>query len=85
MFEMILEALKNVDVKQRSFSIHPSSEERLFALLREDPRMTIPLIAQQPGLGERQVCRLSASLKEKGKIKREGSNNFSYWIMISMS
>ena len=47
--------------------------------------MTIPRMAQQLGLGERQVRRLIASLKENGKIKREGSNKFGCWIVVSMS
>lgn len=85
MLEMILEALKNVDAEQHSSLIHPSSEERLLVLLKADPRMTIPRMAQQLGLGERQVRRLIASLKEKGKIKREGSNKFGCWIVTSMS
>lgn len=85
MLEMILEALKNVYVEQHGSLIHPSSEEHLLALLKTDPRMTIPRMAQQLGLGERQVRRLIASLKEKGKIKREGSNKFGCWIVVSMS
>lgn len=85
MLEMILEALKNVYVEQHSFSINPSSEERLLALLKSDPHMTIPIMAQQLGLGERQVRRIIASLKEKGKIKREGSNKFGCWIVTSLS
>lgn len=81
----VKEALKNVYVEQHSFSINPSSEERLLALLKTDPRITIPRMAQQLGLGERQVRRLIASLKEKGKIRREGSNKFGCWIVTSMS
>ena len=50
---MILESLKNVYVEQHSSSIHPLSEEHLLALLRENPCMTIPRIAQQLDLGER--------------------------------
>ena len=74
-----------LNVEQHGSLIHPSSEERLLALLKTDPRMTIPRMAQQLGLGERQVRRLIASLKEKGKIKREGSNKFGCWIVVSMS
>ena len=85
MLEMILESLKNVYVEQRSSSINSSSEERLLALLKADPHMTIPRMAQRLGLGERQVRRLIASLKEKGKIRREGSNKFGCWKVISMS
>ena len=85
MLEMILEALKNIYVELHSSFIHSSSEKRLLALMKSDPRMTIPSMAQQLGLGERQVRRLIASLKEKGKIKREGSNKFGCWIVTSMS
>jgi len=85
MLEMILEALKNVYVEQHSSSGRASPEERLLTLLKADPHMTISRMAQQLGLGERQVRRLIASLKEKGKIKREGSNKFGCWIVTSMS
>lgn len=85
MLEMILEVLKNVYVEQHSSPIHPSSEDRLLVLLKAEPRMTIPHMAQQLGLGERQVRRLIASLKEKGMIRREGSNKFGRWVVTSMS
>lgn len=85
MLKTILDTLKNVYVEQHSFSIDPSSQERLLALLKADPHMTIPHMAQQLGLGEHQVRRLIASLKEKGKIKRESSNKLDCWIVISTS
>ena len=85
MLEMILEALKNIYVELHSSFIHSSSEERLLALMKSDPRMTILIMAQQLGLGERQVRRLIASLKEKRKFRREGSNKSGCWIVTSMS
>lgn len=47
--------------------------------------MTIPRMAQQLGLGERQVRHLIASLKENEKTRREGSNKFGCCEVISMS
>ena len=85
LLEMILEALNSICVEQHSSFIHSSSEERLLALMKSDPRMTIPSMAQQLGLGERQVRRLIASLKEKRKIRREGSNKSGCWIVTSLS
>lgn len=85
MLEMILEALKSVYVEQHGPSAPLSSEERLLALLREDGHMTIPAMAEQLGLGQRQVRRLIASLKEKGLLTREGSNKSGRWLVTAMS
>lgn len=85
MLEMILEALKNVYVEQGNSPSGFSTEERLLALLRKDASMTIPRMAEQLELSERQVRRLIASLKEKGIIKREGSSKSGRWIVTAMS
>ena len=85
MLEMILDALKNVYVEQHGSSAGLSREEQLLALLRQDGHMTIPRMAERLGIGERQVRRLLASLKDQGRLRREGSNKSGRWVVIAMS
>ena len=85
MLEMILDALKNVYVEQHGSSAGLSREEQLLALLRQDGHMTIPRVAERLGIGERQVRRLLASLKDQGRLRREGSSKSGRWVVIAMS
>ena len=85
MLEMILDALKNVYVEQHGSSVGLSREEQLLALLRQDGHMTIPRMAERLGIGERQVRRLLASLKDQGRLRREGSSKSGRWVVIAMS
>ena len=85
MLEMILDALKNVYVEQHGSSAGLSREEQLLALLRQDGHMTIPRMAERLGIGERQVRRLLASLKDQGHLRREGSSKSGRWVVIAMS
>lgn len=85
MLEMILDALKNVYVEQHGSSAGLSREEQLLALLRQDGHMTIPRMAERLGIGERQVRRLLASLKDQGRLRREGSSKSGRWVVIAMS
>ena len=85
MLEMILDALKNVYVEQHGSSAGLSREEQLLALLRQDGHMTIPRMAERLGIGERQVRRLLASLKDQGRLRRDGSSKSGRWVVIAMS
>jgi len=77
MLEMILEVLKNVYVKQ--------PEDQLLVLLKSDPRMTIPVMAEHLGLSDRQIRRLIASLKAQNRLHREGSNKTGRWVVSRKS
>lgn len=79
--EMILEALKNVYVKQHI----KSPEDQLLVLLKSDPRMTIPVMAEHLGLSDRQIRRLIASLKAQNRLHREGSNKTGRWVVSKKS
>ena len=81
MLEMILEALKNVYVKQHI----KSPEDQLLVLLKSDPRMTIPVMAEHLGLSDRQIRRLIASLKAQNRLHREGSNKTGRWVVSKKS
>ena len=81
MLEMILEALKNVYVKQHI----KSPEDQLLVLLKSDPRMTIPVMAEHLGLSDRQIRRLIASLKAQNRLHREGSNKTGRWVVSRKS
>ena len=81
MLEMILEALKNVYVQQHS----TSTEDQLLLLLKTNPHMTIPVMAEHLGLSDRQIRRLIASLKEQKKLRREGSNKTGRWVVSRKS
>ena len=85
MLEMILDALKNVYVEQHGSSAGLSREEQLLVLLRQDGHMTIPRMAERLGIGERQVRRILASLKDQGRLRREGSSKSGRWVVIAMS
>ena len=81
MLEMILEALKNVYVKQHI----KSPEDQLLVLLKSDPRMTIPVMAEHLGLSDHQIRRLIASLKAQNRLHREGSNKTGRWVVSRKS
>ena len=81
MLKMILEALKNVYVKQHI----KSPEDQLLVLLKSDPRMTIPVMAEHLGLSDRQIRRLIASLKAQNRLHREGSNKTGRWVVSRKS
>ena len=81
MLEMILETLKNVYVKQHI----KSPEDQLLVLLKSDPRMTIPVMAEHLGLSDRQIRRLIASLKAQNRLRREGSNKTGCWVVSRKS
>jgi len=81
MLEMILEALKNIYVKQHI----KSPEDQLLVLLKSDPRMTIPVMAEHLGLSDRQIRRLIASLKAQNRLHREGSNKTGRWVVSRKS
>ena len=77
----VLEALKNVYVKQHI----KSPEDQLLVLLKSDPRMTIPVMAEHLGLSDRQIRRLIASLKAQNRLHREGSNKTGRWVVSKKS
>ena len=78
---MILEALKNVYVKQHI----KLPEDQLLVLFKSDPRMTIPVMAEHLGLSDRQIRRLIAFLKAQNRLHREGSNKTGRWVVSKKS
>lgn len=50
-------------------------------LLANNPMITQPQIALQPGYSQRKVNRIIAKLRELGMLFREGSNKTGRWIV----
>lgn len=59
-----------------------SSEQQALDLLRADSRLTAKALAEALHLSLRQGERLLASLKEKGLIRRQGSNKSGHWEVV---
>ena len=59
-----------------------TNEERVLALLRQDGRLTVKVLASTLGLTELQVERLVASLKKKGVLFRHGASKNGFWEVV---
>lgn len=59
-----------------------TSEKAVYALLEECDSLTNAELASKIGKSEKTVYRAIKSLKEKGYIVREGSNNAGYWKIV---
>ncbi len=55
------------------------NEETVLNIIRKNPKMTQPQIAMLTGFSERKVNRITASLKQKGKLIRIGKTKGGYW------
>ncbi len=53
--------------------------------MKEHPELSAAEISMQLGISVRSVEKQFVSLREKGKIKREGTPNGGKWIVISES
>lgn len=57
-----------------------TNEQRVLELIRMNNRITAKEIAESLSISLRQSERIMATLKEKGLIKRVGSNKSGYWV-----
>ena len=59
-----------------------ATEERVYGLLREKDSLTIRALSESISKSEKTVSRALKSLREKGYLVREGSDNAGYWKLI---
>lgn len=91
MLEVIRDALADV-VESRNGSVDVggnvginaggnvgTNEDRILALLRQDPKLTAKTLASTVGLTERQVERILSKLKGAGRLVRHGASKNGYW------
>lgn len=55
---------------------------KVLGLLEENAAITAKQMAEQMDISTRKVSRLIKELKERGKIKRVGSDRKGYWKII---
>ena len=61
----------------------PKTRERLFDLMRENPRVTQEEMAEHIGISVNGVKKHIAKLKKEGVLKRIGDNRTGYWEVCS--
>lgn len=55
------------------------NEKKVLSLLEEDPDYSMPMLASKIGVSRKSIAKYLAVLKEKGLIKRVGSDRKGYW------
>ena len=81
MLEMIRDTARNVWAGQSHIQQTESPAGKLLMLLKAEPELTIPELADSLCVSERQVRRVMAALRESGKLDRQGSNKKGRWIV----
>ncbi|MDR1993610.1 MAG: winged helix-turn-helix transcriptional regulator [Nitrososphaerota archaeon] len=56
-------------------------QTKILALIRENPSVTIPELAEKVGIANRNVEKNLKFLKDNGIIKREGAKKKGEWIV----
>ncbi len=59
-----------------------TNEEKILALLRQDNRLTAKTLAATLGVTDRQVERILAKLKARGRLVRHGASKNGYWEVV---
>lgn len=62
-----------------SNKVSNKTETKILELIRNNPNITIARLATKTGLSEPGIKKNLKQLKEKGFIKRVGSNKTGYW------
>ena len=78
---------ENVGVNQNNDGVNvgvktESNEDKLLKLINSDSSISAKKAAEILQISQRQVERLFASLKQKGKIKRTGADKNGKWEMV---
>mgnify|MGYP003313389129 FL=1 len=78
---------ENVGVNQNNDGVNvgvktESNEDKLLELINSDSSISAKKAAKILQISQRQVERLFASLKQKGKIKRTGADKNGKWEMV---
>ena len=60
-------------------NVGATTANRIVALMQDDPHTTMASLARVLGISKRQVERVVASLKEKGRVERDGASKNGYW------
>ena len=80
MLRLIKEVLNdNVGI---NVGIKVGINELVLEHLRENPSASAKAVSLQIGYSQRQVERAIASLKENGRLAREGSNKTGHWVVL---
>ena len=62
-------------------STNTNNEEQVLIAIKNNPQITIPVMAKTTGLGERTVSRIIKELKSNGVLIREGTRN-GKWVIL---
>ncbi len=62
-------------------STNTNNEEQVLTAIRNNPQITIPVMAKTTGFGERTVSRIIKELKSNGVLIREGTRN-GKWVIL---
>lgn len=65
--------------RNKSGSLDGSLEDRIFELLKYNPKIKIADAARELGVSERSLYRALERLKSSGRIERVGGKRFGYW------
>lgn len=68
----------NVGINVKQMSV----EERVLALLKDNPKMTVKQLSITLGLSGRQIERMIAALKAAGRLERVGANKNGSWRVV---
>ncbi|KAA6323961.1 hypothetical protein EZS27_026653 [termite gut metagenome] len=71
----------NVDVSEK-INNSAGNEDKILALIRENPRITAYILMNRLSLSERGVRKILAHLVELRRIERKGSRKDGEWIII---
>ena len=62
----------------------PAFAKKTFELIENNPRITIPLLAEIQGISERSVLSHIAVLKNAGFLARVGGRTYGHWIVLTL-
>lgn len=73
---------KNPLNTEKVLTYKKGDKEQILELIMENPRITVERMAESVGKSARTVSRVVATLKDEGKIIREGSNKKGFWKVL---
>ena len=70
------------EVLDDNVGINVGIKELVLEQLRKNPSASAKAVSLHIGYSQRQVERATASLKENGRLAREGSNKTGHWVVL---
>ncbi len=64
---------------QKDVKMESAMEQLVFDLLQENPKLTLPQMAERLSTNEKRVWRTINALRDKGIIERKGGRRYGYW------